>query len=147
MSVDPAVPTSTPLERDARLVSTDHEVEPAEIALGVIIGRTAEFFDFFVYGIGSVLVFPRLFFPFAEPLPATLYSFMVFSLAFVARPVGSFVFMAIDQRHGRGVKLTVALLVLGFSTAAISFLPGYDQIGYACIVLLGIFRVGQGMAL
>jgi len=149
MSADDALPTSTPLERDARLVSTDpdHAVAPGEIALGVVIGRTAEFFDFFVYGIGSVLVFPRLFFPFAEPLPATLYSFMVFSLAFVARPVGSFVFMAIDQRHGRGVKLTVALLVLGFSTAAISFLPGYDQIGYACIVLLGIFRVGQGMAL
>ena len=94
MSADHATPTSTPLERDARLVSTDHQVDPAEIALGVVIGRTAEFFDFFVYGIGSVLVFPRLFFPFADPLTATLYSFMVFSLAFIARPVGSIVFMA-----------------------------------------------------
>ena len=57
-------------------------------------------------------MFPRLFFPFAAAA-ATLYSFMVFSLAFVARPVGSFVFMAIDRRHEGGVKLTVALLVLG----------------------------------
>ena len=82
MTVNNGMPTSTPLERDARLVSTDHRVKPEEIALGVIIGRTAEFFDFFVYGIGSVLVFPRLFFPFApDPVTATLYSFMVFSLA------------------------------------------------------------------
>src|SRR5690349_19504861 len=147
MTVDHGVPTSTPLERDARLVSTDHKVEPEEIALGVVIGRTAEFFDFFVYGIGSVLVFPHVFFPFADPVTATLYSFMVFSLAFIARPVGSLVFMNIDRLYGRGVKLTVALLLLGISTAAISFLPGYETIGAACIFLLGIFRVGQGLAL
>ncbi|WP_448207850.1 MFS transporter [Azospirillum sp. sgz302134] len=147
MSVHPGTPTSTPLERDARLVSTDHHVDPAEIALGVVIGRTAEFFDFFVYGIGSVLVFPRLFFPFAEPVTATLYSFIVFSLAFIARPVGSIIFMAVDEAYGRGVKLTVAMLMLGISTAAISFLPGYETIGVAAIALLGIFRVGQGLAL
>jgi MFS family permease len=147
MSANQGTPTSTSLERDARLVSTDHRVQPDEIALGVVIGRTAEFFDFFVYGIGSVLVFPRLFFPFADPVTAELYSFAVFSLAFIARPIGSIVFMTVDLLYGRGVKLTAAMLLLGFSTAAISFLPGYDQIGKASIVLLGIFRVGQGLAL
>ena len=51
--------TSTPLERDARLIhADDHEVKPGEIAIGVIIGRTSEFFDFFVYALASVLVFP-----------------------------------------------------------------------------------------
>jgi MFS family permease len=139
--------TSTPLERDARLASTDHMVAPGEIALGVVIGRTAEFFDFFVYGIGSVLVFPRLLFPFADPLTGTLYSFMIFSLAFLARPVGSIVFMTIDRQHGRGVKLTVALFLLGGSTVAISFLPGFERIGYYSILLLAIFRIGQGLAL
>ncbi len=147
MSAHHGTPTSTPLERDARLVSTDHKVAPGEIALGVVIGRTAEFFDFFVYGIGSVLVFPYVFFPFVDPLTATLYSFVVFSLAFIARPVGSIVFMAVDRIYGRGVKLTVAMLLLGFSTAAISFLPGYQSIGVVAIVLLGVFRVGQGLAL
>lgn len=147
MSADHVTPTSTPLERDARLVSTDHMVKPEEIALDVVIGRAAEFFDFFVYGIGSVLVFPRLFFPFADPVTATLYSFVIFSFAFIARPVGSIVFMAVDQTYGRGVKLTVALLLLGASTAAISFLPGYQSIGAASFVLLGVFRIGQGLAL
>ena len=57
--VDGSQPSSTPLERDARLVSTDHRVAPSEIAIGVIIGRTAEHFDFFVFAIASVVVFPR----------------------------------------------------------------------------------------
>jgi MFS family permease len=146
-NADSSAPISSSLERDARLVSTHHKIAPGEIALGVVIGRTAEFFGFFVYGIGSVLVFPSLVFPFADAVTATLYSFLVFSLAFLARPVGSMVFMTVDRLYGRGVKLTAALLLLGSSTAAISFLPGYAQIGYASIFLLGIFRIGQGLAL
>ena len=140
-------PTSAPLERDARLVSTDHRVAPSEIAIGVIIGRAAEYFDFFVFAIASVVVFPKVFFPFAEPVTATLYSFAMFSLAFVARPIGSIIFMAIDRRHGRGVKLTIALFLLGFSTMAVSFLPGYAQIGAWSLYLLAILRIGQGLAL
>src|SRR3954467_665437 len=83
--------SSTSLERDARLVSTDHKVAPSEIALGVIIGRAPEFFGFFVFALASVVVFPKVFFPFAEPVTATLYSFAMFSLAFVARPIGSII--------------------------------------------------------
>ena len=145
--IEGPLPSSAPLERDARLVSTDHKVAPSEIAIGVIIGRAAEYFDFFVFAIASVVVFPKVFFPFAEPVTATLYSFAVFSLAFVARPIGSVVFTAVDRRHGRGVKLTIALFLLGFSTMAVSFLPGYAQIGAWSLYLLGVLRVGQGLAL
>lgn len=124
-----------------------HPVSPGEIAIGVIIGRTSEFFDFFVYAIASVLVFPHFFFPFADPLTGTLLSFTIFALAFIARPVGSFAFMALDRAFGRGVKLTVALFLLGGSTAAIAFLPGYGTLGAASIWLLALFRMGQGFAL
>src|SRR3954452_17977468 len=106
--------SSTPLERDARLVSTDHKVAPSEIALGVIIGSAAEYFYFFVFAIASVVVFPKVFFPFAEPVTSTLYSFAMFSLAFATQPVGSIIFTSVARRHGRGVKLTIALFLLGF---------------------------------
>ena len=61
---------------DARRINTDHSaISPGEIAVGVVIGRASEYFDFFVFAIASVVVFPKVFFPFAEPLTATLYSF------------------------------------------------------------------------
>ncbi|GJE78464.1 MFS transporter [Methylorubrum suomiense] len=145
--VEGPYPSSKPLERDARLANTDHKVAPSEIAIGVIIGRTAEYFDFFVFAIASVVVFPKVFLPFLEPLTATLYSFAIFALAFIARPLGTAVFTAIDRRHGRGVKLTTALFLLGFSTMAISFLPGYAQIGVWSLYLLAGLRIGQGLAL
>lgn len=136
------------LERDARIVNARHgEVQPGEIAIGVIIGRTSEFFDFFVYAIASVLVFPSVVFPYVDPLTGTLYSFAIFSLAFVGRPLGTLLFAAIAKRHGRGTKLTLALFLLGGSTMAISLLPGHAQVGALSAWLLGLFRLSQGIAL
>jgi MFS family permease len=113
----------------------------------VIIGRTSEYFDYFVYGIASVLVFPAVFFPFESRLDGTLLSFAVFALAFVARPIGTVIFMDIQRRWGRYTKLTLALFLLGTSTVGIAFLPGYDSLGVVAIVMLALFRIGQGMAL
>ena len=143
-----ALPTSSGLEHDARLSTADHsEVSPNEIAIGVVIGRMSEFFDFFVYGIASVIVFPQLVFPEYDRLTGTLLSFAVFALAFIARPIGSWTFMGIDRRHGRGVKLTIALFLLGSSTVAMAFLPGYRQVGGWSVLLLAVFRITQGLAL
>uniref|UniRef100_A0A9E8CKL5 MFS transporter n=1 Tax=Bosea sp. NBC_00436 TaxID=2969620 RepID=A0A9E8CKL5_9HYPH len=124
----------------------DH-VSPADIALGVIIGRTSEYFDFFVFGLGCVLVFPELVFPFADRLTGTLYSFGIFALAFITRPIGSVLFFAIDRQYGRATKLTAALFLLGGSTAGVAFLPGYATLGIWSIVILAGFRLLQGIAL
>ena len=126
----------------------DHShVTPSEIAVGVVIGRASEYFDFFVYGIASVLVFPAVFFPFENRLEGTLFAFTIFSFAFIARPFGTVISMAVQRRFGREAKLTIALFLLGISTAGMAFLPGYASMGFASIVLLSILRVGQGLAL
>ncbi|MDB5856743.1 MAG: putative transporter, MFS-type [Ramlibacter sp.] len=139
---------SETFERDARTVSTHpSEVSPGDIAVGVVIGRASEYFDYFVYGIASVLVFPQVFFPFESPIRGTLLSFTVFALAFIARPFGTVLFMDIQRRWGRFTKLTLALFVLGSSTAGIAFLPGYGSLGPVAIALLASFRIGQGLAL
>jgi MFS family permease len=139
--------SATTLEHDAQQAMGDHKVHPNEIAIGVVIGRASEYFDFFVFGIACVLVFPKVFFPFVDPLTGTLYAFSIFALAFIARPIGSVIFMAIDRRHGRSVKLTIALFLLGAATAAVSFLPRYDSIGISSVYILAVLRVLQGLAL
>lgn len=122
-------------------------VAPGDIAVGVVIGRASEYFDFFVYGIASVLVFPAVFFPFADRLQGTLYAFALFAMAFVVRPVGTVVSMQIQRRFGRSAKLTVSLFLLGSSTVGMALLPGYEQAGSAAIALLMLCRIGQGLAL
>ncbi|WP_449254046.1 MFS transporter [Brevundimonas naejangsanensis] len=148
MNAASGAPSSEPLERDAsRINARDGKIDAGEIAIGVIIGRTSEFFDFFVYAIASVVVFPQLVFPYAGPLGGTLLSFAVFAVAFIARPFGTALFIAIDRRFGRGTKLTIALFLLGLSTVCLGFLPSHAQVGHWSAAMLIALRIGQGVAL
>ena len=122
-------------------------VAPGDIAVGVVIGRASEYFDFFVFGIASVLVFPAVFFPFVDRLQGTLYAFMLLSLAFLVRPLGTVVGMWLQRRYGRSAKLGLALLLLGCATVSMALLPGYQVLGAGAIVLLAVCRIGQGLAI
>ncbi len=148
MTAPIAASTSTPLKRGGGAVNApQHRIAPGEIAIGVILGRTSESFDSFVYALASVLVFPSLVFPFADRITGALYAFALFPLAWVGRPFGTLLFQWIDGHYGRGVKLTVALFLLGGSTMAIAILPGYAEIGWLAAAALAVFRLGQGVAL
>jgi MFS family permease len=141
-----AAPITSPHSGARNINARDGEIHPGEIAIGVVIGRASEYFDFFVYAIASALVFPTVFFPFADRLEGTLYAFTVFALAFIARPIGTIIFMAIQQKWSREIKLTIALFLMGTATAGIAFLPTYGSLGTTAIVLLALLRIGQGVA-
>ncbi len=145
----PGFPSPSPGTHGATPHNSDDEarVAPGDIAVGVVIGRASEYFDFFVFGIACVLVFPAVFFPFAEPLEGTLAAFSIFAVAFVVRPLGTLIGMSLQRRFGRSVKLTVALFLLGISTVSRALLPGYASAGAAAIGLLVACRIGQGLAL
>jgi len=148
MSASSSSVPETDAERAARQLNAHHrDVNPGEIAIGVIIGRTSEFFDFFVYAIASVLVFPALVFPYVDPLTGTVLSFAVFALAFVARPIGTVLFSWVDRNYGRGVKLTIALFLLGICTVAMGFIPSHAEVGHFSVIILIVLRFGQGLAL
>jgi MFS family permease len=141
-----SAPVTGPHSGARNINARDSHISPSEIAVGVVIGRASEYFDFFVYAIASVLVFPSVFFPFADRLEGTLYAFTIFAFAFIARPIGTIVFMWIQQRFSREIKLTIALFLMGTATVVISFLPTYSQIGTTAIVLLALMRIAQGVA-
>ena len=119
----------------------------SRILLASLIGTTIEFFDFYIYATAAVLVFPKLFFPTADPTSATLQSLATFALAFFARPLGAALFGHFGDRKGRKATLVAALMTMGPSTVAIGLLPTYQSIGVAAPALLALFRFGQGLGL
>jgi metabolite-proton symporter len=121
--------------------------KPAQVLFASLIGTTIEFFDFYIFATAAVLVFPKLFFPSADPASATLASLATFAIAFFARPVGSALFGHFGDRIGRKATLVAALLTMGVSTVAIGALPTYSAIGVAAPALLALFRFGQGLGL
>jgi len=112
-----------------------------------LIGTTIEFFDFYIYATAAVLVFPKLFFPSADPAAAMLQSFATFSIAFFARPIGSALFGHFGDRIGRKATLVAALLTMGISTIVIGILPTHATVGTLAPLLLALCRFGQGLGL
>jgi len=117
------------------------------ILLASLVGTTIEFFDFYIYATAAVLVFPKLFFPAADPTSATLQSLATFALAFFARPLGAAIFGHFGDRKGRKATLVAALMTMGPSTVLIGLLPTYQSIGVVAPILLALFRFGQGLGL
>jgi metabolite-proton symporter len=117
----------------------------ARVVAASFVGTTIEWYDFFLYGTATALVFNRLFFPKLDPFTGTLASFGAYAVGFVARPVGGIVFGHFGDRLGRKSMLVTTLMLMGVSTFLIGVLPTYDQIGVAAPILLVVLRFVQGI--
>ncbi|MFS0646689.1 MFS transporter [Siminovitchia sp. 179-K 8D1 HS] len=115
--------------------------------LSSVIGTTVEWYDFFIYGTMAALVFPKLFFPSDDPFVSLMLSFATFFVGFVARPLGAIFFGHFGDRIGRKTTLVITILLMGFSTFAIGFVPSYDQIGILAPIILVTLRVIQGFSI
>jgi len=118
-----------------------------KVAIASSIGTAVEWYDFFLYGTASALVFGRLFFPTFDPLTGTLASYGTFAVGFAARPIGGVVCGHFGDRLGRKSMLVITLLIMGIATFLIGLLPTYDQVGIWAPILLVLLRVAQGFGL
>ena len=116
------------------------------VAIASFVGTTIEWYDFFLYGTASALVFNRLFFPNYDPMMGTLASFGTYAVGFAARPIGGIVCGHFGDRIGRKSMLILTLLIMGVATSLIGLLPTYNQIGVWAPVLLIVLRLAQGFA-
>src|ERR1700744_4395431 len=117
------------------------------VLLSGLIGTTIEWYDFFLYGTMSALVFNKLFFPHLDPAAGTLASFGTFAAGFLTRPLGSLIMGHFGDRLGRKTTLVVSLSLMGLATVAIGLLPTYNSIGRGAPIALTVLRVLQGFAL
>jgi hypothetical protein len=67
--------------------TTDRKVEARRVALASAIGTTIEWYDFFIYGTASAVVFAPQFFPQVSALAGILASYLTFAIGFGARPL------------------------------------------------------------
>ncbi|WP_431825025.1 MFS transporter [Burkholderia sp. F1] len=109
------------------------------------VGTTIEWYDFFLYSTVTGLVFAKLYFPQSHPLVGTLQAFLIYAVGFVARPVGAAIFGHYGDRIGRKATLIVTLLLMGFATFAVAFVPTYAVIGIWGAIALTVLRFIQGV--
>ncbi len=119
----------------------------SRILAASLVGTAVEFYDFYIYATAAALVFGPLFFPAESAAAQTLFAFMSFGIAFIARPVGAIAFGHFGDRIGRKSTLVASLMLMGASTLLIAFLPTYAMVGWIAPLLLCVLRFGQGFGL
>ena len=123
----------------------EHSRQLRRAVIASTIGTTIEWYDFFIYGTVTGLVFAKLYFPKSDPLVGTLQAFAIYAVGFVARPIGAAIFGHYGDRIGRKAALIATLLLMGFATFAVAFVPTYASIGIWGAILLTVLRFVQGV--
>jgi metabolite-proton symporter len=118
-----------------------------KIVLASLVGTTIEFYDFYIFGTAAALVFGPMFFPRSAPATQALNAYLTFGIAFLARPLGSFLFGHFGDRLGRKAALVATMLTMGLATTLIGALPGYATAGVLAPLALAALRVLQGVGL
>ena len=110
-------------------------------------GSFIEWYDFYLFGTASALIFPTLFFPGGDPTVSVVESFGAFAAGFLTRPLGALLFGHFGDRIGRKPMLMATVVLIGAVTCAIGLLPTYDTIGAWAAVALIALRMLQGIGI
>ncbi len=119
---------------------------PVKAAVAAWFGSALEYYDFAIYGTAAALVFPDIFFPEGNDSANNAAAFATFGVAYVARPIGSFLMGHIGDRVGRKKVMIGTILMMGISTFLVGCLPTYQQVGLLAPVLLVVLRLIQGLS-
>ncbi|WP_415973855.1 MFS transporter [Rhodococcus sp. 077-4] len=140
MTGETDVPVESPTE-----ASTARSLTRRKALIAGATGNIVEWFDFTIYGF-SAAVLAKVFFPAEFGSGALLATFALYGVAFLARPAGGVFFGRLGDRFGRRGALSLAITLMGCSTAAIGLLPTYASIGAAAPLLLLVCRLVQGFS-
>ena len=122
------------------------KAEERRVIFASSLGTVFEWYDFYLFAVLAIF-FTDKFYPPGNPTVALLASLATLAAGFLVRPFGALFFGRLGDLIGRKYTFLVTILLMGFSTAALGFLPTYAQIGDAAwIILLGL-RLAQGLAL
>ena len=120
--------------------------ELRRVVLAAAVGNVIEWYDFYIFGsLASILA--AKFFAKEHPVAAFLSTVALFSVGFLIRPLGAFVFGWVGDRVGRKYTFLITLSGMGISTALIGFTPTYASIGVSAAFILFFLRLVQGLCL
>lgn len=135
----------TPEQTPATATATTPTRMSPKVVTTLSIGTTVEWFDFALYGFSATAI-AATFFPDGNATAAFLQTLAVYAVAYVVRPLGGLVFGRIGDKIGRRAALTLALTLMGLSTAGIGLIPSYATIGIAAPILLIVCRLIGGFS-
>ncbi len=121
-----------------------HYAGPRAI-LAASIGNALEWYDFSVYAFFAIYISRNVFVD-SGGAAALIDAFLVYGVAFVARPVGAVLLGAYADRSGRRAALTLSLILMAAGSLCIAVAPPYALVGIGAPLLILCGRLLQGLS-
>lgn len=139
--------TETTLDKGASVSGASAPMPPRKAfmaGLASTFGWALDLFDLFILLYVAPII-GRLFFPSDKPTLSLAAVYASFAVALLVRPLGSAIFGAYADKHGRKRALMISMVGVGLSTAAFGLLPTIHQVGLIAPLLFLALRVVQGV--
>lgn len=114
--------------------------------IGAASGNLVEWFDFYIYAVFAVYFTQALTAPNMDSSTQAIYVWGVFAASFFMRPIGSWLFGRIADKHGRKKSMVISICLMAFSSFLFAALPTYEQVRMAAPFLLLLVRLLQGLS-
>ena len=115
-------------------------------AVGLLsIGTFLEYFDLMIYVHMAVLL-NELFFPKTDSFTSSLLSAFSFSITFIFRPFGAFIFGYIGDNYGRKFTVIITTMLMAVTCIVMAISPTYAEIGITASVIITLCRIVQGIS-
>lgn len=116
--------------------------ERRTIVLAVSIGNLLEWYEIYLYVYWAPIISKLFFHPHSD-LIGLIYTYLIFGLGFLARPLGGIFFGRLGDKVGRKKALILSLMMMIFPTFVTGLLPTYKQIGHYAPCVLALMRILQ----
>lgn len=112
-----------------------------------LLGGALEVFDFIIFVFLATTIADVFFPPETPSWIRLIQSMAIFSVGYLARPVGGLIIAHFSDKYGRKRMFNLTVLFMAMPCLIIGLLPGYAAIGLWAPISLLIARLVQGAAL
>ncbi|MCR2056770.1 MFS transporter [Campylobacter helveticus] len=111
------------------------------------LGGTLEFYDFIIFVFFAAYISKNFFPENLSEFWKLFNTYGIFAAGYLARPLGGIIMAHFGDKFGRKNMFMLSILLMVIPTFALAFIPSFESLGYACIVLLVCVRILQGVAI
>jgi len=120
--------------------------EEKKVIFASSLGTIFEWYDFYLFGVLTTIIGAQYFAP-LDPATRNIFTLLTFAAGFAVRPFGAIFFGRLGDLIGRKYTFLATILIMGFSTFLLTFLPSYGSWGIFAPCCLIALRLLQGLAL
>lgn len=132
------------ISNQTMLVERERNRHVLKAVVASCLGWSLDLYDLFIL-LFVAPVIGRLFFPSDHPMLSLAAVYASFGVTLLMRPLGSALFGAYADTHGRKRAMIMAMIGVGVSTAAFGALPTVHTIGVAAPIVFIVLKLVQGV--